>query len=150
MGQVIPFRAGSRPPTTPAHALRAPAVVVDLARARGPAAARDPEAPRVRIRCLARSVTQAGQARSRRWVLEFEPESRPWIEPLMGWTASADTRQQVRLTFPTREAAIAFAERQGWRWRVREPAPQRFRPAYPDGATAEAPAVELAELAWAA
>jgi hypothetical protein len=149
MGQVIPFRAGPRPPAAAARALRAPAVVVDLARARGPATAPDPEAPRACIRCLGRSVTQAGQAQSRRWVLEFEPRSRPWIEPLMGWTASADTLQQVRLTFPTREAAIAFAERQGWPWRVVDPARTRFRPALPVEIATSPPPAE-AELAWAA
>lgn len=141
-----------RPRTRPRDRGTGPAEVVPLA---GPRAARaagrcDPDAPRVVIFLPGRGVTQAGRAGTRRWRLEFEPESRPWIEPLMGWTASADTRRQVRLDFPTREAAIAFAERQGWRWRVREPAPQRFRPACPDDGTAEAPAIELAELASAA
>lgn len=149
MGEVIPFRAGPSPPAAAPRALRARAVVVDLARTRGPATAPDPEAPRVRIRCLGRSVIQAGQARSRRWVLEFEPRSRPWIEPLMGWTASADTLRQVRLTFPTREAAIAFAERQGWHWRLADPAPRRLRPALPVESAAP-PLPQEAELAWAA
>ncbi len=141
-----------RPRARPRDRGTGPAEIVPLAGSRAARAAGrcDPDAPRVVISLPGRSVMQAGRAGARRWRLEFEPESRPWIEPLMGWTASADTRRQVRLDFPTREAAIAFAERQGWRWRVREPAPQRFRPAYPDGARAEAPAAGLADLAWAA
>jgi hypothetical protein len=44
----------------------------------------------------------------------FDDElGRPVIEPLMGWTGGDDTLIQVKLTFPTREAAVAYAERQG-------------------------------------
>ena len=59
-----------------------------------------------------RTAMQSGQAGTRRWVLDYEPEERD-IEPLMGWTASADMKQQVRLRFGTKEEAIAFAEREG-------------------------------------
>ena len=53
---------------------------------------------------------------------EFEPRSRPFIDPLMGWTGSTDTLRQLKLRFPTREAAIDYARRQGLRYEVREPA----------------------------
>ena len=43
------------------------------------------------------------------------------IEPLMGWTSSGDTRQQLRLWFDTKEEAIAYAEREGIAYRVEEP-----------------------------
>lgn len=33
----------------------------------------------------------------------------------MGWTAGDDPARQVSLTFTTKEAALDFAERQGWR-----------------------------------
>jgi len=75
-----------------------------------------------------RSVMQAGRANTKRWVLEFEPRSAPFIEPLMGWTGSADTLQQVRLTFASKERAIAFAERQGWSYAVSEPQESRIQP----------------------
>jgi hypothetical protein len=29
-------------------------------------------------------------------------------DPLTGWAGSSDTRPQVRMTFPTKEAAIAY------------------------------------------
>lgn len=82
--------------------------------------------PRARVYQPARSVMQSAPALRRPWVLEFEPESAPFIEPLMGWTGSADTRQQVRLIFPDRESAVAFAERQGYAYTVQDP-PRRRR-----------------------
>jgi ETC complex I subunit conserved region len=38
-------------------------------------------------------------------------KSAPFIEPLMGWTGSADPMARMRLVFPSREAAIAYAIR---------------------------------------
>lgn len=61
----------------------------------------------------ARSAMQSGP-RPRHWVLEFEPARRVAVEPLMGWTTSDDPYRPIRLSFPDKEAAIAFAERQDW------------------------------------
>src|SRR3977135_3504295 len=61
----------------------------------------------------ARSALTSGKARTKRWVLHFDRRTPPVIEPLMGWTGGDDTLTQVELTFPTREAAVAYAERQG-------------------------------------
>ena len=61
----------------------------------------------------ARSAMTSGNARSRDWKLRFEPRSRPFIEPLMGWTGCDDTLSQVELTFPSAAAAVAYARRQG-------------------------------------
>jgi len=61
----------------------------------------------------ARSAMQSGP-RPRHWVLEFEPARRVAVEPLMGWTTSDDPYRPIRLTFPDKEAATAFAERQDW------------------------------------
>lgn len=54
----------------------------------------------------------SGKARARDWKLRFERRSAPYIEPLMGWTGGDDTLAQVELTFPSAEAAIAYARRQ--------------------------------------
>jgi hypothetical protein len=61
----------------------------------------------------------SGRAGTKRWLLA-EPQSAPFIEPLMGWTGSTDPMAQVRLTFPSREAAVAYATRQGLDYEVRE------------------------------
>ncbi|KGJ03181.1 NADH dehydrogenase ubiquinone Fe-S protein 4 [Paracoccus sphaerophysae] len=54
------------------------------------------------------------------WVLEFEPSRPPQIEPLMGYTSSNDPYRPIRLKFPDRDSAVDFAERQDWRYVVRE------------------------------
>ncbi|MBG0798176.1 ETC complex I subunit [Methylocystis sp. L43] len=75
-----------------------------------------------RIYLPAPSATQSGPG-SDMWRLDFEPELPRSIEPLMGWTSSGDMRQQVRLSFSTKEEAIAYAERTGLAYRVEEPKP---------------------------
>ena len=45
--------------------------------------------------------------------MEFEPQEAKRPDPLTGWAGSGDTRDQVRLGFPTSEAAIAYAEKEG-------------------------------------
>ena len=70
------------------------------------------------IRRPARSVMTSGKRRTREWILGFERRTPSFIEPLMGWTGGDDTLAQVELRFPTRAAAVAFAERQGLNIRV--------------------------------
>ncbi len=74
-----------------------------------------------RIYKPAKSATQSGLARTKLWLLEYEQETAREIEPLMGWTSSGDTHQQVRLWFETQEDAVAYAEREGIPYRVEEP-----------------------------
>ncbi|MDB5612586.1 MAG: complex subunit, partial [Devosia sp.] len=40
------------------------------------------------------------------------------IDPLMGYTTSGDTRQQVRLSFETQEDAEAYAQKNGLAYSV--------------------------------
>ncbi len=63
-----------------------------------------------RIYKPAKTAMQSGQAKTRRWVLDYAPEVACEIEPLMGWTSSADMlHSQVRTFFETKERAVAFA-----------------------------------------
>lgn len=64
------------------------------------------------------NAMQSGRGKSKDWVLVFEPEVAREIEPLMGHTSSRDTRQQVRLSFPTLEEAEAYARRNGYAYTV--------------------------------
>ncbi len=75
-----------------------------------------------RIYRPAKSATQSGAARARRWVLEYEPEQPREIEPLMGWTSSGDMKSQIHLWFDTKEEAVAYAARNGIVARVTDPA----------------------------
>jgi hypothetical protein len=48
-------------------------------------------------------------------VLEFQSNEPRKADPLMGWAGSGDTQSQVQLTFPSLDAARAFAEKKGIR-----------------------------------
>ena len=81
----------------------------------------------------ARTAMQSGPARTKEWVLEYEPEAPREIDPLMGWTSSRDMKSQLRLSFETREEAVAYCERNGIPYQVAEPkAPLRKGIAYAD------------------
>lgn len=82
--------------------------------------------PNARIFQQGTPATQSGKARSGQWILEHEPLEAKRPDPLMGWAGSGDTEQQVRLTFPTLEAAQAYAERQGLDAEVVPPARRRL------------------------
>jgi len=76
---------------------------------------------------------QSGTAKTRLWILEYEPNVPRAVEPLMGWTSSSDMKQQLRLRFPTKEEAVAYCERHGIPYQVFEPnEPQRRVIAYAD------------------
>jgi hypothetical protein len=86
-----------------------------------------------RIYKPARTAMQSGTAKTKEWVLEFEPEQAREVEPLMGWTSSGDMRQQVRLRFDSAEEAVAYCERHGILYQVTEPkAPTRRTISYSD------------------
>jgi ETC complex I subunit conserved region len=79
-----------------------------------------------RIYKPSRSAMQSGDAKSENWLLEFESETPRTTDPLMGWTSSGDTRQQLKLKFETRELAIAYAERNGLAYVVAKEPPERM------------------------
>jgi hypothetical protein len=86
-----------------------------------------------RIYKPARTAMQSGNAKTKEWVLDYEPEQPRAIEPLMGWTTSGDMKQQVQLRFNTKEEAIAYCERCGIPYAVFESKPpQRQRISYSD------------------
>jgi hypothetical protein len=81
----------------------------------------------------AKTAMQSGTAKTKLWVLVYEPDEPRTVEPLMGWTSSSDMKQQVRLAFETCEEAIAYCERHGIPFQVAEPKePQRRVIAYAD------------------
>ena len=65
-----------------------------------------------------KNAMQSGRARTDRWILEFEPAEKQRPDPLTGWAGSGDTSNQIRLGFPTVEAATAYAEREGIAYHV--------------------------------
>jgi hypothetical protein len=86
-----------------------------------------------RIYKPAKSAMQSGDARTKEWVLSFEPEARGQPDPLMGWISSSDMRAQVHLEFDTKEEAIAYAQRNGIAYTLAEPKPRKpIRKSYAD------------------
>jgi hypothetical protein len=71
-----------------------------------------------RIRQRVKSSMQSGRADEGRWLLEYEPAEAKRADPLTGWAGSGDTREQVRLGFPTLEAATAYCARMGLAYHV--------------------------------
>jgi len=76
---------------------------------------------RARIYRPAKNAMQSGKARTKAWILEFEPETAKRPDPLMGWTSSNDMRQQLALEFDTKEEAVAYAEANAIAYSVFEP-----------------------------
>ena len=58
----------------------------------------------VRIYKPAKTAMQSGMNNNKEWVLESEPTPKV-LDPLMGWTGSRDTMEQVQLRFPTLDEA---------------------------------------------
>jgi hypothetical protein len=74
-----------------------------------------------RIYRPSKSAMQSGMAKTLDWVLEFEPASARRVDPLMGWTSSADMDGQVCLTFESRDEAVAYAQTHEIPFQVIEP-----------------------------
>ncbi len=76
---------------------------------------------RARIYQPARNAMTSGQGRTKTWVLEFAPDEKRVLDPLMGWTGSGDTQAQVRLRFSSKQAALDYAAEKGIEATVTEP-----------------------------
>ena len=80
-----------------------------------------------RISEIDRRTTQSGKANNGRWLLEFERQQPVRADPLTGWNGSGDTKPQVRMTFPTKEAAIAYCEKHGFAYHLVPAPPVRMK-----------------------
>jgi ETC complex I subunit conserved region len=74
-----------------------------------------------RIYRPAKTAMQSGRAKTRKWVLEFEPASRRDPDPLMGWSSAQDTLNEVYLHFDTLDEALAFARKHGLDYTLIDP-----------------------------
>lgn len=68
---------------------------------------------RARIYKPAKTAMSSGTAKTKHWVLEYVSASAREVDPLMGWTSSADTQAQVKLAFESKEAALDYAKENG-------------------------------------
>jgi hypothetical protein len=74
-----------------------------------------------------KNAMQSGRARAGEWLLEFESRRPKRPDPLTGWSGGAETVEQVVLSFPTLEAAKAYAEREGIDVHIVPPAQPRLK-----------------------
>ncbi|KKC24642.1 ETC complex I subunit [Sphingomonas sp. SRS2] len=81
----------------------------------------------VRIYRKIENNMQRGRANGKGWRLEYDVPYACRADPLTGWQGSGDTQGQVQLTFPTLEAAIAYAERQGIDYHVVSTGPRALK-----------------------
>ena len=68
---------------------------------------------KARIYQPTKTAMQSGKAQTRKWRLEYDTAGTRFVEPLMGWTSSGDTRRQLKLRFDTEAKAVAYCERNG-------------------------------------
>ncbi|WP_396584248.1 ETC complex I subunit [Bartonella grahamii] len=71
-----------------------------------------------RIYSPAKTAMQSGKGNTGFWILEYEPVKAKMLEPLMGYTATSDMNNQVRIRFNKKEEAIAFARKNAISYRV--------------------------------
>ena len=74
-----------------------------------------------------KNAMQSGKALTDQWMLEFAPAEAKKPDPLMGWAGSGDTQQQVRLSFPDQQAALAYAAKYGIDARVHATPPRALK-----------------------
>lgn len=57
------------------------------------------------------------------WKAEFEKKEGAdrWTNPLMGWTSTGDPLSNMGMNFPSKEAAVDYANRNGFGFVVYEP-----------------------------
>ena len=60
-----------------------------------------------------RKTTHAGKAKVGRWTLEYERKEALQPDPLTGWAGSGDTNTQLRLSFDSKDEALAYAATKG-------------------------------------
>jgi hypothetical protein len=73
---------------------------------------------KARIRQRVKNSMQSGRAREGAWLLEFDVPHGWQPDPLTGWAGSGSTQGQLRLDFPTLEAAKAYADKHGIAYEV--------------------------------
>ena len=74
-----------------------------------------------------KNAMQSGKALTDQWILDFVPAEARRPDPLMGWAGSGDTQRQLRLKFPSKDAAVAYAEKYGIDALVHETPPKKLK-----------------------
>lgn len=83
---------------------------------------------RARIYKPTKTAMQSGKRNTKNWCLEFIPRDTRFVEPIMGWTGSADMyANEVKLFFTSKDEAINYAQRNGVEFELHEPNQQPIK-----------------------
>jgi hypothetical protein len=82
----------------------------------------------VRLYKPAKSASQSGYSKSKKWLIEPFYFSKRSPDNLMGWYSATDTRSELegRLSFNTKAEAINFIHYQGWIYKIESPSDRRI------------------------
>ncbi|KAH8274895.1 hypothetical protein KR044_009351, partial [Drosophila immigrans] len=72
---------------------------------------------RVRIHIPPKNAMQSGTDNVNTWQIDFDNRER-WENPLMGWASTGDPLSNMNVQFGSKEEAITYCERNGWRFYV--------------------------------
>ena len=69
----------------------------------------------------AKTAMQSGKKQTKYWILKkINNENHRSINPLMGWTTSNNSKNQILLKFISKEQAINFAKQQNYNFTIIE------------------------------
>ncbi|CAH1961516.1 unnamed protein product [Acanthoscelides obtectus] len=74
---------------------------------------------RVRIYEPPKNCMQSGTNNIGHWEMDFDNRER-WENPLMGWTSTGDPLSNLKVQFTSKEEAIEFCEKNGWKYYIQE------------------------------
>jgi len=82
-----------------------------------------------------KNLMQSGQKKNNKWIIEFITEDTS-ISPLMGWESSTDTLSEIKLEFPSKDLAIAYAKKNKIIYELIEPKKRKIiKKSYEDNFT---------------
>lgn len=76
----------------------------------------------------ARTATQSGNKKTHKWLMKTEDPEARFVDPVMGWIGSSDTKPQIRLEFNSKEEAIAYALENSIAYRILEEKVNSIKP----------------------
>lgn len=76
---------------------------------------------RAKIYQPAKTAMQSGKGKTHAWLLEYEKPAAGTPDALMGWNSMPDTITQVKLSFASKDEAIAYATAKKLEYSVSEP-----------------------------
>lgn len=88
---------------------------------------------KARIYQPAKTAMQSGRAKTKSWVLEWQPAAPMKPDALMGWSGMQDTTRQLKLQFASCEDAVKYAKEQLLDYEIQLPHGAKTKPkAYAD------------------